>query len=307
VCKSTKIKRIAAKTTFGRHSSNILPMIIFHHITDVQAYADRHKHLWPNAGFVPTMGALHEGHLSLISTCKQQSSLTIASIFVNPSQFNNVKDFEKYPNTIDKDLHLLTKAGCDVLFLPSVAEMYPDGFHSDKPYDLGSLETLLEGYHRPGHFQGVCQVVDKLLQIVNPAYLFMGEKDFQQCMVVQRLIELKNLAVTLKICPTLREPHGLAMSSRNLRLSEKERQIAGAIFRQMENIKSLLHYLPLRQLEEQASENLLSGGFSSIDYVSIANPKTLTPLKEWAEDIPAVVLIAAFLGEIRLIDNLRLC
>lgn len=306
MCKSTKIKRIEFKTTFRTHSAIILNMIIFHHIADLKSYADKNIDLWKETGFVPTMGALHEGHLSLIANCKQQARLTIASIFVNPSQFNDVKDFEKYPNTLDKDIHLLIEAGCDVLFLPSVAEMYPNGWQTGKPYLLGSLETLLEGYYRPGHFQGVCQVVHRLLQIINPAHLFMGAKDFQQCMVVQRLIELENLAVSLHICPTLREDDGLAMSSRNMRLTEKERIIAGAIYREMQHIKASINTTPLRQLEGLSSKNLLVSGFKSVDYVSIANPTTLAPLETWNPNTPAVILVAAFLGEVRLIDNFHI-
>lgn len=227
-------------------------------------------------------------------------------MFVNPSQFNDPEDFKKYPVTIDSDIQLLEEAGCDILFLPAAGEIYPDGWEQHEHYDLGTLETLLEGYYRPGHFQGVCQVVHRLLDIVRPTGIFMGQKDFQQCMVIQRLIELKKLPVQLDTCPTLREPDGFAMSSRNLRLNEEERQKANGIYREMQHIKAELGKPPLRKLEERATQSLLETGFKSVDYVSIARPETLSPLENWQPGIPAVVLIAAFLGPVRLIDNMVL-
>jgi pantoate--beta-alanine ligase len=279
-------------------------MIIFHHAADLKKYAHKVGASWKKSGFVPTMGALHEGHLSLIKSARENSRVTVASIFVNPSQFNDPEDFKKYPKTIAADIRMLAEAGCDVLFLPDVTEMYPHGWQQSEPYDLGSLETVLEGFYRPGHFQGVCQVVHRLLEIVEPDSLFMGQKDFQQCMVVQRLIALKTLPVTLHTCPTLRETDGLAMSSRNVRLSVDERKIAPAIYREMQMIKQDLVTMPLRALEVRAGKNLLEAGFTSVDYVSIATPETLQPLEKWEVGIPAVILVAAFLGDVRLIDNM---
>jgi pantoate--beta-alanine ligase len=282
-------------------------MIIFHHAADLKEYAQKVGDSQKKSGFVPTMGALHEGHLSIIKSARENSRVTVASIFVNPSQFNDSEDFKKYPKTIAADIRMLTEAGCDVLFLPDVTEMYPNGWQHTEPYDLGSLETLLEGFYRPGHFQGVCQVVHRLLKIVEPDTLFMGQKDFQQCMVVQRLIALKNLPVQLYTCPTLREADGLALSSRNMRLSPKERTIAPAIYREMQLIKQDLNNMPLRVLETRARKNLLDAGFSSVDYVSIAIPQTLQHLEKWEEGgLPTVILVAAYLGEVRLIDNLSI-
>lgn len=279
-------------------------MIIFHKSADLQAWALKNQEKWANAAFIPTMGALHPGHISLISTAQQQSELTVASIFVNPSQFNDPKDFEKYPSTIGSDIHMLETAGCDILFLPSEEEIYPGGWLNGEEYALGSLETLLEGYYRPGHFQGVCQVVHRLLDIVKPATIFMGQKDFQQCMVVRRLIEWKSLPVKMVTCPTLREADGLAMSSRNIRLTPEQRKAAPAIFREMEHIKNNPERLTPRELEQNATENLLNAGFKSVDYVSIAIPATLEPLEAWGDQPEAVVLVAAFMGEVRLIDNI---
>lgn len=281
-------------------------MIIFHKHRDLHHFAKKNAGFWQKCGFVPTMGALHEGHISLIRQSRINSSITVASIFVNPSQFNDQADFAKYPVTLDKDIKMLEESGCDVLFLPDLDEIYPDGWHQSENYDLGSLEKLLEGYYRPGHFQGVCQVVHRLLDMVKPAAIFMGQKDFQQCMVVKRLIELKNLPVQLHTCPTLREPDGLAMSSRNMRLNSEQREIATAIYREMMRIKNAPgNYLPA-ELEKRAVENLLEAGFRKVDYVSIAIPATLEPLDGWNREGGAVVLVAAFLGEVRLIDNLLL-
>lgn len=279
-------------------------MIILHKKEDLLNFAATNAGLWKKSGFVPTMGALHEGHISLIRQAKELSSITVASIFINPSQFNDPADFAKYPVTLDKDIRMLEESGCDVLFLPDLHEIYPDGWENNKHYDLGSLETLLEGYYRPGHFQGVCQVVHRLLDAVKPTAIIMGQKDFQQCMVVKRLIDMNNLPVQLITCPTLREPDGLAMSSRNMRLNPEQRKIAPVIYREMVRIKEGIRLFPLRNLEKRALEALLANGFRQVDYVSIATPATLEPLSNWEPNTKAVVLVAAFLGEVRLIDNL---
>lgn len=281
-------------------------MIIFHKQADLKNWALKNAGKWQHCGFVPTMGALHSGHIALVKQSKTATPLTVASIFVNPSQFNDPKDFEKYPVTIDSDIRALETAGCDILFLPGLSEIYPQGWKTDRHYALESLENLLEGYYRPGHFQGVCQVVHRLLDIVKPARLFMGQKDYQQCMVVNRLIELENLPVTLVTCPTIRESDGLAMSSRNLRLTPEQRTIAPSIFRELEQVKQDLYQFPLRILEERAAANLLAAGFRSVDYISVANGQTLEPVDNIEETKKAVVLAAAFLGEVRLIDNLLL-
>ncbi len=279
-------------------------MIIIHKKKDLQFLAIKNAGIWKKSGFVPTMGALHEGHISLIRQSRSLSSITVVSIFVNPSQFNDPSDFAKYPVTLEQDIRMLEEAGCDILFLPDLREIYPNGWQHLEQYDLGSLETLLEGYYRPGHFQGVCQVVYRLLDLVKPSAIFMGQKDFQQCMVVKKLIEQENLPVQLHTCPTLREPDGLAMSSRNMRLTNTERKMATAIYREMVSIKTDLAYYPVRALEKRAIENLLQAGFARVDYVSIAMPYTLAPLEVWNSGADAVVLVAAFLGDVRLIDNL---
>jgi len=257
-------------------------------------------------GFVPTMGALHDGHLSLLKAASDGNPLTLVSIFVNPTQFNDPADYARYPNTLDKDIDLLEKAGCTALFLPSVEEMYPEGLPPSAPhYDLGFLETVLDGAYRPGHFQGVCMVVHRLLKMAEPDNLYMGQKDYQQCMVIGQLLELTGMNdhITLHICPTKREPDGLAMSSRNLRLSAKERHEATAIYRELASIRQQLQPGEVISLKQKAVKNLEAQGFRP-DYIEIADGRTLELINEWDGKRPLVTLAAAFLGEVRLIDNM---
>jgi len=254
-------------------------------------------------GFVPTLGALHNGHISLVTAAKIQSQLVVCSIFVNPTQFNDPKDFEKYPVTLDKDIDLLEKAGCDVLFLPSVTEMYPDGTSLKNHYDLGYIETILEGKFRPGHFQGVCQVVNRLLDIVAPDNLYLGQKDYQQCMVIKKMIGLKGLKTKIIICPTLRETDGLAMSSRNMRLNDTERREAVIISQVLAFIKKEIKPGYLQDLKLRCVHILEAEGYK-VDYVEIANADTLEIQENWDGKTKLVALVAAFLNEVRLIDNM---
>jgi len=254
-------------------------------------------------GFVPTMGALHNGHISLVTKAKNELGLVVCSIFVNPTQFNDPKDFAKYPVTINEDIYLLEKAGCDVLFLPSVDEMYPDGLKTAFNFELGFLETILDGKFRPGHFQGVCQVMDRLLSIVLPNKLFMGQKDFQQCMVLKKMTATNFPGLQLVVCPTQREIDGLAMSSRNVRLSKEGRQRAIKIFATLQFLKTNVKPGDVTGLKLAATNNLIEAGFK-VDYVEIANAVTLQLLDNWDGNEPLVFLIAAFLNEVRLIDNM---
>lgn len=258
-----------------------------------------------SVGFVPTMGALHEGHLSLIEESRKENSITVCSIFVNPTQFNDSNDFKKYPVTIESDIQKLTERGTDILFLPSVEEMYPDGTDAREHYDLGSLETMLEGRYRPGHFQGVCAVVDRLFKIVEPDKAYFGQKDYQQCMVIKKLIQLKSLPVEIVIHPTVRESNGLAMSSRNLRLGEDEKEQAAVLYKALSFIKNNKTKLPPEELQKEAERTILNAGFDKIDYVDIRDAATLQPIQNLNHN-DAVALVAAFIGSVRLIDNLLL-
>lgn len=280
-------------------------MLIFHTVQQVQKYLGRQRQKALTTGFVPTMGALHQGHLSLMEESKKATDLTVCSIFVNPTQFNDPKDFEKYPVTISTDVELLLKIGVDVLFLPSVKEIYPNGTNDQPHYELGFLETVLEGKYRPGHFQGVCQVMHSLLEIAKADHLFMGQKDYQQCMVIDHLINTKHIPAKLHIVPTLRETDGLAMSSRNMRLTKEERQTAVAIFQALKQMKTELEPGSLQKIKENATAFLTAKGFR-VDYAEIANADTLALLDNWNGNDPAVALIAAYIGEVRLIDNMQL-
>ncbi len=282
-------------------------MILFKKTNDLIKHLDNQRILGKKIGFMPTMGALHEGHLSLVRLSKAATDLTICSIFVNPTQFNDPADFEKYPITTDKDIALLLTAGCDLLFLPAVSEMYPEGIMGKPEYDLGDMETLLEGKFRPGHFQGVCQVVHQLLAQVNPHDLFLGQKDYQQCMVIDRLMQQTGFKETVKlhICPTLRETDGLAMSSRNRRLNDSDRKKAASIFRTLSYLKQQLHTGSLDALLQTASDQLEQEGFRT-DYLVVADAASLQPVSTWDGSQKLVALVATFLGGVRLIDNLPL-
>ena len=280
-------------------------MLIFHTIQQLQRHLRLQQAKGRQVGFVPTMGALHAGHLSLIAQSKQEAGFTVCSIFVNPTQFNDPKDFEKYPVTIKADIEVLLKAGTDVLFLPAVQEIYPVGAGVAKQYELGFLETVLEGKYRPGHFQGVCQVMHRLLTIVNADHLYMGQKDYQQCMVVSHLISLKGMPTKMHIAPTLREPDGLAMSSRNVRLDPEQRKTASAIFQTLNQMKAELQTGELTNIKERATLFLQSKGFR-VDYTELAHADTLALLDHWNGTDPVVAVVAAYLGEVRLIDNMVL-
>ena len=281
-------------------------MVIFKKIEDIKNYISLKNTTGINTGFVPTLGALHEGHLSLIAKARTDGMLVVCSIFLNPTQFNDKKDLEKYPVSTDDDIALLVKAGCDVLFLPSVEEIYPDGADKMQTYDFGYLDTILEGANRPGHFKGVGQVVSRLLEIVEPHSLYMGQKDYQQCMVVSKLLELTGRNnINLIICPTTREADGLAMSSRNRRLTEPQRVTAGVIYQCLVSIESKQNTMELGIVKKECEELLKAKGFAP-EYIALANANDLTLLDNYQKDTPMVALIAAKIGEIRLIDNIIL-
>jgi pantoate--beta-alanine ligase len=281
-------------------------MIIFKNPDSLHSLLKQKKGMDAVTGFVPTMGALHPGHISLIEKAKTENDLVICSIFVNPTQFNDPEDFKKYPVTIDTDIEMLESSGCDILFLPSVNDIYPDGTNALPRYDLGFLETVLEGKFRPGHFQGVCQVVNRLLEIVIPGKLYLGQKDYQQCMVIKKMMELTGLEnIQLIICPTLRETDGLAMSSRNRRLNNDERKLAVTISAALSFIKNTIHKGDTSEIKAEAKKMLESKNFR-IDYIEIADAQTLQAVDDWNGEQKIVTLAAAFLNNIRLIDNMAI-
>ena len=280
-------------------------MIIFKHPKDLQSYIQNGV-IDPNSiGFVPTMGALHKGHISLIQTARVENSLVVASIFVNPTQFTDQIDFEKYPSTIESDILKLENSGCDILFLPTVADIYPNGITANQQYNLGHLDTILEGKYRPGHFQGVCQIVHLLLQIISPGKLYLGQKDYQQCLVIKKMISLLHIGTSVIICPTQREPDGLAMSSRNVRLTSIEREKATYIFKMLNYINENSKAEDLEKLEQIVQNKLTEQGFK-VEYVAIADQLTLENIQFRDKPSTPVALIAAYINQVRLIDNLIL-
>ena len=280
-------------------------MIIFKHPKDLQSYIQNGVIDPKSIGFVPTMGALHKGHISLIQTARVENSLVVASIFVNPTQFTDQLDFEKYPSTIESDILKLENSGCDILFLPTVADIYPNGITANQQYNLGHLDTILEGKYRPGHFQGVCQIVHLLLQIISPGKLYLGQKDYQQCLVIKKMISLLHIGTSVIICPTQREPDGLAMSSRNVRLTSIEREKATYIFKMLNYINENSKAEDLEKLEQIVQNKLTEQGFK-VEYVAIADQLTLENIQYRDKPSTPVALIAAYINQVRLIDNLIL-
>jgi len=280
-------------------------MIVFKYIIDIGQYLRYSRECGKITGFVPTMGALHAGHISLVENARKRCDVVTSSIFVNPTQFNDPKDFDKYPITIEKDIDMLEQAGCDILFLPTVKEMYPEGLADGKHYELGYLETVLDGAYRPGHFQGVCRVVEKLLRIVEPDQLLLGQKDYQQCMVITKMVQMEQLPANIHICPTQREADGLAMSSRNIRLTAAYRAKAPLIYQCLQQIKNEIQPGDISGIKKDALDKLVAAGFKP-DYLEVADAQTLELLNVWDGKTPLVVLTAAFAGDVRLIDNLIL-
>ncbi|MEJ7627256.1 MAG: pantoate--beta-alanine ligase [Ferruginibacter sp.] len=279
-------------------------MIIYKSASAIKSYLQKKKDSGKTIGFVPTMGALHDGHISLVENSKKKNELTIVSIFVNPTQFNNPADFEKYPITLDQDINKLEENGCDVLFIPSQNEIYP-GTTSTISYELGSLEKVLEGAFRPGHFQGVSQVVHRLLDIVIPHDLYLGQKDYQQCLVIKKLVEIIGINLTVHIHPTKREKNGLAMSSRNKRLSNDQLSQAAKIYESMMLIRNEMIPGDISELKNKAIRKLIENNFK-VDYVEIVETGTLEIQEKWDGRKSLTVVAAAFLHDVRLIDNLIL-
>ena len=277
-------------------------MKIFTTKTALQQYLSQLKDLGKSIGFVPTMGALHQGHISLIKQAQQICDVTVCSIFVNPTQFNDPKDLEKYPRTIETDIALLEQVSCDVLFNPAVSEIYDD--NEQWHLNIGELETLLEGEFRPGHYQGVTQVVYKLFSIVKPDYAFFGQKDFQQYAVINKMVELLKLNVKLQMCAIMRETDGLAMSSRNIHLTAEDREHALILSKTLNWVKDNFDSNKIANLKDAAAEKISAEAGVELEYFAIADGDTLRPANENTKY--NVALIAAKVGKTRLIDNIIL-
>lgn len=257
-------------------------------------------------GFVPTMGALHEGHASLVTASKLDGHFTVASIFVNPTQFNDPKDFEKYPVDTERDLEAVEAAGCDLVFLPTRSEIYPSGTDLERYiHDFGALENRLEGAFRPGHFRGVGQVVHILFEAVRPDVAYFGEKDFQQLQVIKQLVKQLNSAIEIKGMPTVREPDGLAMSSRNRRLTPTQRTASTLLYQALSRAAQVLVEQGVDAAREQVKRSFEGNAHLRLEYFDIIDPVTFLPRKEGDSGTHHAV-IAAYAGDVRLIDNLRL-
>jgi pantoate--beta-alanine ligase len=278
-------------------------MLIFKGIQDIENHLKRLTKEGKPIGFVPTMGALHKGHVSLLKRSKKECVVTVASIFVNPTQFNDQADFDKYPHTIDHDIEILNDEDCDILFVPPVKEIYPHGFRNQNKIDFGFLAQTLEGEHRPGHFDGMAQIVEKLLRIVKPEKLFMGQKDYQQQLIVNQLIKKRRLKTRLIVCPTAREKDGLAMSSRNVRLTRDARKLAVEISRTLKKVKGQFGHRTsdIHELQQLGYNRLSDFKGTEVEYFEIRNAETLKPAKSKSEKLAA--LAAVKIGGVRLIDN----
>tara|TARA_B100001057_G_scaffold500650_1_gene616901 strand:- start:2075 stop:2923 length:849 start_codon:yes stop_codon:yes gene_type:complete len=256
-------------------------------------------------GFVPTMGALHEGHLSLVKLAQKDCDIVVCSIFINPTQFNDPNDLENYPITIEEDIKLLEEQSCDILFLPNVTEMYPRGLNT-KQYLLNGIDKVLEGQKRPGHFDGVCTIVHRLFSIVKPNTAYFGEKDFQQVAIIRQIVNSLSLPIQIKTGKTIREKDGLAKSSRNTLLKVSQRQKAAHVYASLQKIKSLFGKMECNQLKRMIRDEVKQIDDMQLDYLEIVNPHSFRPLQGKATNQEAIALIAVFLGKVRLIDNLSL-
>jgi pantoate--beta-alanine ligase len=275
---------------------------IFKTIAELQHYLQMQGSRKP-VGLVPTMGALHNGHLSLIATAKAQTAIVVCSIFVNPTQFTDASDLEKYPRPVEADIKKLEQAQCDVLFMPDVQEMYPQKEHWH--LDIGEIEHRLEGKFRPGHYQGVMQIVYKLFMAVKPDFAFFGQKDFQQVKVIEKMVELKNLSVKTVMCPIIREADGLAMSSRNIHLSEEERKHALILSWALYELKKSFVKEASTKLRKEAAEIISVEPQVQLEYFEIVNAENLG--NDLSNDSKGLIaLVAAKVGKTRLIDNMIL-
>lgn len=278
-------------------------LMLTHKIEDLQYSIRQAKSKKLKVGFIPTMGALHQGHASLIEKCRNENDLVVASIFVNPTQFNNKEDLKHYPKTPEADIELLKNAGADILFQPQVEEMYPIGFEEDS-FEFGDLENVMEGRFRPGHFKGVAQIVSKLFKAVLPDAAYFGEKDYQQLAIIRKLQEDFFRQIKIVPCPTMRESDGLAMSSRNMRLTKEERAMAPLLYQTQLFFKKHFQDGDANDLQLDCIKKIESSGMFKVEYFETANTDTLQPLKNKNEK--ARLFVAAHIGKVRLIDNIAL-
>jgi len=274
-------------------------------IPDLQHFVEERKIAQQSIGFVPTMGALHDGHLALVARAVKENDVCIVSVFVNPTQFNNREDLEKYPRNLERDVTLLAATGCKAVFAPAASDIYSkEEMQNPFEFDFGGLDKVMEGRFRPGHFNGVVQIVSKLFSLVRPDTAYFGEKDFQQLTIIHRLNEQMNFGIKIIDCETVRESSGLAMSSRNQRLSANEKIIAAQISKILSKSVTFVPEKSPHSLAEWIKQQIASTGLLQVEYVETVNQETLLPASDWTR--PAIVCVAVYCGEVRLIDNIKI-
>lgn len=271
-------------------------------IVELKEELDYHRGNGKSIGFVPTMGALHQGHISLVERCRTENDVTVVSIFVNPTQFNDKNDLKNYPRMPEKDVALLEQAGASIVFLPDEKEIYPEP--DTRVFDFGMLDKVMEGKFRPGHFNGVAQVVSKLFDIVNPQRAYFGLKDYQQLAIIRAMVKMLGLGVEVIGCPIVRESDGLAMSSRNLLLSAEYRKSAPLIYRTLSEARNKKHELSVKEMIGWVESRINSDPNLRVEYFELADADTLEPVKSWEHNNGIVGCIAVWAGNIRLIDNM---
>lgn len=276
-------------------------MNIYKTILELKSEIDVHKRLGKTIGFVPTMGCLHDGHISLVNQSIKENDITAVSIFVNPTQFNNPEDLNNYPRTIDADIEKLNNVKCDIIFIPTVKEMYPE--EDKRVFDFGNLDKVMEGKYRLNHFNGVGQIVSRLFDVVNPDKAYFGEKDFQQLAIIKNMVKQLNLSVKIVPCAIIREPNGLAMSSRNERLTPKQREDASIIYNTLNLAATLAKEESVEDLKNWIIDTINSVG--EVEYFEIVDSDNLSPINKWSDSDNIIGCIAVYFEKIRLIDNIN--
>lgn len=278
-------------------------MKIVNSIQELKRYLAEERQHNKQIGFVPTMGALHNGHLSLVKRCVEENDVCVVSIFVNPTQFNDKNDLATYPRTLDKDSALLEPAGCDYVFAPTEAEMYPEP--DTRTFDFGTVSAVMEGARRPGHFNGVAQIVSKLFYAVEPDNAYFGEKDFQQIAVIRAMVKQLNIPVKINACPILREEDGLALSSRNVRLTPEQRQKAPLIARTLKESTNFAAGKSVQEVIDYVVNTINADPIMRVEYYEIVDGYTMESIKNWSDADYVVGCITVYCGEVRLIDNIK--
>ena len=271
-------------------------------ISELKSLISGYKQENKTVGLVPTMGALHAGHKSLVDRARKENDIVVVSVFVNPTQFNNKQDLVTYPRTEERDCALLEAAGCDVVFMPAVEEVYPEP--DNRQFDLGAVAEVMEGAHRPGHFNGVAQIVSKLFGFVEPDRAYFGGKDFQQIAVIRKMVQLEGFKLQIVACPIKREDDGLALSSRNVRLTAEQRQLAPNIYRVLKESCNFAKSHTVAETEKFVVDSLNALPQMEVEYYSIVDALTMQPVSDWADADSITGCITVYCGEVRLIDNI---